>query len=145
MSGVLFKSNFTSSKLKFLTGLRYSYLESTTNTTTFSTSNDVETKTNDNIISSKLGIVFQPTKTNSIFVSYSDSFVLNTGTDKNFQALPHSTINQYEIGIKNELFKGRLNANITGYSINFGNLAQTDFSNGNINTNIKNILVVFQK
>jgi iron complex outermembrane receptor protein len=127
------------SKLKVLTGLRYSYLESTTNTTTYSSGITSETKTNDNIISSKLGIVFQPTKTNSIFASYSDSFVLNTGTDKNFQALPHSTINQYEIGIKNELFKGRLNANITGYSINFGNLAQTDFSNGNLNTNIKEL------
>lgn len=127
------------SKLKVLTGLRYSYLESTTNTTTYSSGITLETKTNDNIISSKLGIVFQPTKTNSIFASYSDSFVLNTGTDKNFQALPHSSINQYEIGIKNELFKGRLNANITGYSINFGNLAQTDFSNGNINTNIKEL------
>ena len=127
------------SKLKVLTGLRYSYLESITNTTTYSSGITSETKTNDNIISSKLGIVFQPTKTNSIFASYSDSFVLNTGTDKNFQALPHSTINQYEIGIKNELFKGRLNANITGYSINFGNLAQTDFSNGNINTNIKEL------
>ena len=127
------------SKLKVITGLRYSYLESTTNTTTYSSGITSETKTNDNIISSKLGIVFQPTKTNSIFASYSDLFVLNTGTDKNFQALPHSTINQYEIGIKNELFKGRLNANITGYSINFGNLAQTDFSNGNINTNIKEL------
>ena len=127
------------SKLKVLTGLRYSYLESITNTTTYSSGITSETKTNDNIISSKLGIVFQPTKTNSIFASYSDSFVLNTGTDKNFQALPHSTINQYEIGLKNELFKGRLNANITGYIINFGNLAQTDFSNGNINTNIKEL------
>ncbi|WP_353148150.1 TonB-dependent siderophore receptor [Flavobacterium sp.] len=127
------------SKLKVLTGLRYSYLESNTNTTTFTTSSNVETKTNDNIVSSKLGIVFQPTKTNSIFASYADSFVLNTGTDKNFQALPHSTIDQYEIGVKNEFFKGRLNANVTGYSINFGNLAQTDFSNGNINTNIKEL------
>ena len=126
-------------KLKVLTGLRYSYLESTTNTIIFSSDNVVVTKTNDNIISSKLGLVFQPTKTNSIFVSYSDSFVLNTGTDKNFKALPHSTIDQYEIGVKNELFKGRLTANITGYSINFGNLAQTDFSNGNVNTNIKEL------
>ena len=126
-------------KLKVLTGLRYSYLESSTNTTTFSSNNVVVTKTNDNIISSKLGLVFQPTKTNSIFVSYSDSFVLNTGTDKNFKALPHSTIDQYEIGVKNELFNGRLTANITGYSINFGNLAQTDFSNGNVNTNIKEL------
>ncbi|WP_353168878.1 TonB-dependent siderophore receptor [Flavobacterium sp.] len=127
------------SKLKVLTGLRYSYLEGTTNTTTFSTNSDVETKTNDNIISSKLGIVFQPTKTNSIFASYSDSFVLNTGTDKNFQVLPHSTIDQYEVGVKNEFFNGRLTANVTGYVINFGNLAQTDFSNGNINTNIKEL------
>lgn len=126
-------------KLNVLTGLRYSYLESNTYTTTFTSSSIVETKTNDNIISSKLGIVFQPTKTNSIFASYADSFVLNTGTDKNFQALPHSTIDQYEIGVKNEFFKGRLNANVTGYSINFGNLAQTDFSNGNINTNIKEL------
>ena len=126
-------------KLKVLTGLRYSYLESSTNTTTFLSNNVVVTKTNDNIISSKLGLVFQPTKTNSIFVSYSDSFVLNTGTDKNFKALPHSTIDQYEIGVKNELFKGRLTANITGYSINFGNLAQTDFSNKNVNTNIKEL------
>lgn len=126
-------------KLKVLTGLRYSYLESSTNTTTFSSNNVVVTKTNDNIISSKLGLVFQPTKTNSIFVSYSDSFVLNTGTDKNFKALPHSTIDQYEIGVKNELFKGRLTANITGYSINFGNLAQTDFSNKNVNNNIKEL------
>ena len=64
---------------------------------------------------------------------------MNTGTDKNFKALPHSTIDQYEIGVKNELFKGRLTANITGYSINFGNLAQTDFSNKNVNTNIKEL------
>ena len=126
-------------KLKVLTGLRYSYLESTTNTLTFSTGNNVESKTNDNIISSKLGIVFQPTKTNSIFASYSDSFVLNTGTDKNLKALPSSTIDQYEVGIKNELFKGRFNVNVTGYVIDYGNLAQTDFSNGNVNTNIKEL------
>lgn len=126
-------------KLKVLAGLRYSYLENTTNTLTYATSNTVETKTNDNIISSKLGIVFQPTKTNSIFASYSDSFVLNTGTDRNFKALPSSTIDQYEVGVKNEFFKGRLTANVTGYIIDFGNLAQTDFTNGNTNTNIKEL------
>ena len=126
-------------KLKVLAGLRYSYLENTTNTLTYSTSKNVETKTNDNIISSKLGIVFQPTKTNSIFASYSDSFALNTGTDKNLKALPSSTIDQYEVGVKNEFFKGHLTANVTGYVIDFGNLAQTDFSNGNTNTNIKEL------
>jgi iron complex outermembrane receptor protein len=126
-------------KLKVLAGLRYSYLETTTNTLSYSNGNITPNSTNDNIITSKLGVVFQPTKTNSIFASYSDSFVQNTGTDKNFQALPHSTINQYEVGVKNEFFKGHLTANVTGYVIDFSNLAQTDFSNGNINTNIKEL------
>jgi iron complex outermembrane recepter protein len=126
-------------KFKVLAGLRYSYLENTTNTITYSTDKIVEAKTNDNIISSKLGLVFQPTKMNTIFASYSDSFVLNTGTDINLEALPSSTINQYEVGSKNEFFKGHVTANVTGYIIDFGNLAQTDFSNGNTNTNIKQL------
>lgn len=131
-------------KLKLLAGLRYSYLENTTNTLTFSSNETVETKTNDNIISSKLGLVFQPTKTNSLFASYSDSFVLNTGTDRNLKALPNSTIKQYEIGIKNEFLKGKVVANLTSYLIDYGNLAQTDFSNGNTNTNIKELTGAYQ-
>ena len=130
------------SKLKVLAGLRYSYLENETNTFSYSTVTPVApvaTLTNDNVISSKLGIVFQPTKTNSIFASYSDSFVLNTGTDKYLNALPTSTINQYEVGVKNELLKGHLSANVTGYVIDYSNLAQTDFSDGNTNTNIKEL------
>ena len=127
------------SKFKVLAGLRYSYLENTTNTLTFSTIVNAETKTNNNVISSRLGLVFQPTKNNSIFASYSDSFVLNTGTDKDFNALPTSTINQYEVGFKNDFLKHKLSLNITGYLIDYSNLAQTDFSNGNVNTTIKEL------
>lgn len=131
-------------KFKVLAGLRYSYLENTTNTLTFATNTNVETTTHDNIMSSRFGFVFQPTKTNSIFASYSDSFVLNTGTDRNLNALPHSTIDQYEIGVKNEFFKGHLVANLTTYLIDYSNLAQTDFSNGNTNTNIKELAGAYQ-
>lgn len=131
-------------KVKVLAGLRYSYLENATNTLTYSTGAIVESSNSDNIISSKLGVVFQPTKTNSLFASYSDSFVLNTGTDKNLNALPNSTIHQYEIGIKNEFFKGNIVANLTTYLIDYGNLAQTDFSNGNTNTNIKELAGAYQ-
>jgi iron complex outermembrane receptor protein len=131
-------------KFKLLAGLRYSYLENTTNTLTYATNENIESHSNDNIISSKLGLVFQPTKTNTLFASYSDSFVLNTGTDKNLNALPNSTINQYEIGSKNEFFKGKVVANITSYLIDYGNLAQTDFSNGNTNTNIKELAGAYQ-
>ncbi len=126
-------------KIKILTGLRYSYLENSTNTFAHATGIVAPSSTNDNVISSKLGVVFQPTKSNSIFASYSDSFVLNTGTDKYLNALPSSTINQYEVGVKNELLKGKLTGNVTGYVIDFSNLAQTDFSNGNTNTTIKEL------
>jgi len=132
------------SKLKVLAGLRYSYLENTTSTLTFASNETVETKTNNNIISSRLGLVFQPTKTNSLFASYSDSFVLNTGTDRNLKALPNSKIDQYELGIKNEFFNGKVVANLTTYLIDYGNLAQTDFSNGNTNTNIKELAGAYQ-
>lgn len=144
-AGVYFQDLIeVNTKFKILAGLRYSYLENTTNTMTFSTNENIETKTNDNIISSKLGLVYQPTKTNALFASYSDSFVLNTGTDKNLNALPNSTINQYEIGSKNGFFKGKVVANITSYLIDYGNLAQTDFSNGNTNTNIKELAGAYQ-
>lgn len=144
-AGVYFQDLIeVNTKFKILAGLRYSYLENTTNTVTFSSNENIETKTNDNIISSKLGLVFQPTKTNAIFASYSDSFVLNTGTDRNLKALPNSTINQYEIGIKNEFLKGKVVANLTSYLIEYGNLAQTDFSNGNTNTNIKELSGAYQ-
>jgi len=126
-------------KIKVLAGLRYSYLENITNTFTHTSGTVSPSSANDNVISSKLGIVFQPIKTSSIFASYSDSFVLNTGTDKYLNALPTSTINQYEVGVKNELLKGHLSANVTGYVIDFSNLAQTDFSNANTNINIKEL------
>ncbi|WP_445454724.1 TonB-dependent siderophore receptor [Flavobacterium sp. 25HG05S-40] len=131
-------------KFKVFAGLRYSYLENTTNTLTFSNNKNSENTTNDNIISPKVGLVFQPTKTNSVFASYSDSFVLNTGTDKNLNALPHSTIDQYEIGIKNEFFKGHLVANLTTYLIDYGNLAQTDFSLTVPDPNIKELAGAYQ-
>ncbi len=131
-------------QVKVLAGLRFSHIDNFTNTITFANATtpqkNIETRTIDNVISSKLGIVYQPTKNNSIFVSYSDSFVPNTGTNRFLEALPVSTIDQYELGFKNELFKNNLSINLTGYIINYGNLAQTDFTNGNLNTNIKELM-----
>jgi iron complex outermembrane receptor protein len=119
-------------------------LDNITNTLTVATNTNVESKTKDNVYSTRLGLIYQPTKNSSVFASYSDSFVLNTGTDKNLKALPTSKINQYELGIKNELLKNRLSVNVTGYVIDYTNLAQTDFSNGNTNTSIKELAGAYQ-
>lgn len=120
--------------LKALAGIRFNYLESEITTFTYKTDNTIDEsktkidKTNDNILTSKLGIVIQPNKHHSIYASYADSFVPNTGTDKFMNALPPSFLNQYEVGVKNEFLNGHLTANITGYIINNDNVAQQDLS-----------------
>lgn len=131
-------------KIKVLAGLRYSYLDNYATTFTVATNKSVDSKTVDRVFSSKLGLVFAITKNRVLFASYADSFVLNTGTDRFLNALPTSKINQYEIGIKNQFLNKKLNMNLTTYLIDNGSLAQTDFSNGNTNTNIKELTGAYQ-
>ncbi len=127
------------SKIKILLGLRYTYQKTRNDVFTYSTDKSVVTDYSDAAFSPRLGLVYQPIKQISLFASYSNSFVLNTGTDINGNSIPASSIDQYEIGVKNELFNGLLSANLTFYQIMNNNLAQTDFSLGNTNTNIKTL------
>jgi iron complex outermembrane recepter protein len=126
-------------KLKLLLGLRYSYQQTISDVLTFATNKNVVTTNFDGAFSPRLGLVYQPIKNIALFASYSNSFVLNTGTDISNNALPPSLIDQYEVGVKNELFNGLLSANVTFYQITNSNLAQTNLVNGNTNTNIKEL------
>ncbi len=128
-----------SEKLKFLAGLRYSYQQTTSNVLTLSTNKSVETTTFDGAFTPRFGLVYQPSVAMSIFGSYANSFAINTGIDITGNALPPSFINQFEVGIKNELFKGLVSANITAYQIVNSNLAQTSLANGNTNSNIREL------
>jgi iron complex outermembrane recepter protein len=127
------------SKIKILFGLRYTYQKTRNDVFTYASDKSVVTDYSDAAFSPRLGLVYQPIPQTSFFASYSNSFVLNTGTDINGNSIPASSIDQYEIGIKNELFNGLLSANVTFYQILNNNLAQTDFSLGNTNTNIKTL------
>ncbi|MDU0372670.1 TonB-dependent siderophore receptor [Hymenobacter endophyticus] len=127
-------------KLKLLAGVRYSYQETGTYRFTHATTRTPEsysrTKRYDDAFSPRLGLVYQPLKTMSVFASYANSFNTNGGADNTGAALPPSIIDQYEVGVKNELFNGLLSANLTGYRIVNSNLAQTilvDAPNYNIN------------
>lgn len=102
-------------KVKLLAGLRYSYMES----------GPADKETYDDAFSPRLGVVYQPLKEMSVFASYANSFTLNTGLDVNNQRLAPSVIDQYEVGVKNELFKGLLSTNLTAYQIVNSNLAQS--------------------
>jgi iron complex outermembrane receptor protein len=115
-------------KIKLLAGLRWSYQE-TVQANIFTTATQANTSgatatANDKAFSPKLAIVYQPVKTTSVFASYSNNFNINTGTDIYGQLLHPSIINQYELGVKNNFFQGKLSANLSVYRILNSNLAQ---------------------
>ncbi|MEO7309068.1 MAG: TonB-dependent receptor [Chitinophagaceae bacterium] len=117
-----------SDKLKLLVGIRWSYQEALqidslnllTNARTKSATSKI-----DRAFSPRFGLVYKPVATTSFFVSYANSFSVNTGTDVNGGILAPSLIDQYEVGVKNDFFKGMLSANLTVYKIVNNNLAQT--------------------
>jgi iron complex outermembrane recepter protein len=125
-------------KIKVLAGIRYTYLERQSDVYTSAydkkdnlgvyklvpQSNPIN-KNYDDAFSPRIGIVYQPMPTTSLFASYANSFNLNTGIDINSKPLPPSFIDQYEVGVKNELFKGLLSANVTAYQIVNSNFSQT--------------------
>jgi iron complex outermembrane recepter protein len=136
-----------SEKIKLLAGIRYSYQETGSNVETFKkdaktgviSSMTTNSTTFDGAFTPRLGLIYQPNKMMSLFGSYANSFTINTGVEVSGNALPPSFIDQVEVGMKNELFRGLLSANITVYQIVNSNLAQTSLANGNTNSNIKEL------
>ncbi len=125
--------------VKVLAGIRYSYQQTGSDVFTYSTKATTNSVYYDGAFSPRLGLVFQPTKNHSAFASYANSFSLNTGVDVAGNALPPSYIDQYEVGVKNELLDGKLSANATVYRILNSNLAQISLADGNTNNNIKEL------
>ena len=125
-------------KIKVLAGIRYSYQEAKPVTYDEIANTEVEEETrNDRAFSPKVGLIYQPLKTLTLFSSYSNSFTPNSGVTINNESIKPSIIDQFEAGIKKEFFKGALTTNLTFYQIVNSNLAQmAEFdANGNINTN----------
>lgn len=114
-------------KLNVLAGTRYSYVYSDKpDSTNLLTSAKSKGKSKyDNAFSPRFGLVYKPLTTTSVFVSYANSFSVNTGVDVDGNVLDPSIIDQYEVGIKNDFFKGKLSANVTAYRIKNNNLSQT--------------------
>lgn len=128
-----------SEKIKLLAGLRYSYQQTGSRVLTYADNKTTSVTTFDDAVTPRVGLVYQPVPTTSLFVSYANSFNTNTGVDVAGNALPPSFINQYEAGIKNDLFSGFLSANLTAYQIKNSNLAQTSLAGGNTNSNVKEL------
>ena len=147
--------------VKVLAGLRWSWQESEVTTSkevigkvngvdTITTTLDNATATTgtknlNRAYSPKAGLVIQPNKDLSLFASYSNSFTPNSGTTVDLRPLDPSIIDQFEVGIKKDFWKGILSTNVTAYQISNNNLAQTvlfaaDGVTPNVNTNLKELV-----
>ncbi|WP_269684328.1 TonB-dependent siderophore receptor [Flavobacterium lacustre] len=115
-------------QFKVLAGLRWSWQEAQVDTHDLTKTPVVITEANklkDLAFSPKLGLVFQPTKNMSLFASYANSFTPNTGTTVQGDAIEPSIIDQFEVGVKKDFWRGILSTNVTLYQIVNSNLAQT--------------------
>nr|WP_068892059.1 TonB-dependent receptor [Pedobacter panaciterrae] len=117
-------------QFKVLAGVRWSF-QKTPTTTIKNVADGKQTKGTvedkiDKAFSPKVGLIYQPIKTTSIYASYSNNFVSNAGIDINTNApMDPSIIDQYEAGVKNDFLDGRLSANVTYYKIKNDKFAQT--------------------
>ncbi|HJP63569.1 MAG TPA: TonB-dependent receptor, partial [Mucilaginibacter sp.] len=116
------------SKFKVLAGVRWSWQQ--TNQTSIdyllkgTTGSGAAITRYDRAFSPKAALIYQPVATTSVYASYSNNFIVNSGTDVSTgQGLKPSIIDQYEAGFKNELFGGKVIANFSIYRIINNNLA----------------------
>ncbi len=128
-------------KFKVLAGLRYTIQKTEqtyiSNLRTGLDSRGTASTKIDKAFSPKIALIYQPIKTTSIYATYSNNFNTNSSyTDIYGATLKPSTVDQYEAGIKNDLFNGKLTANVSVYRITNSDLAiQAQFDrNGNPNT-----------
>jgi iron complex outermembrane receptor protein len=117
-------------KFKVLAGVRWTY-QKTSVTTIDSvlvnkTINGSAIAKIDKAFSPKFGLIYQPSKTTSVYVSYANNFTSNSGLNiETNSPMGPSIIDQYEAGIKNDFFNNKLSVNLTWYKIVNNNFAQT--------------------
>ncbi|MGY3053981.1 iron complex outermembrane receptor protein [Pedobacter sp. UYEF25] len=109
-----------SSKFKVLAGIRYTTQKTANTRMTDLVQNKRSVGVNaqtDGAFSPKAALIYQPLKTTSLYVSYANSFITNSGTDIYSAPLDPSLVDQFEAGVKNDFLQGRLSVNLTVYKI----------------------------
>jgi iron complex outermembrane receptor protein len=121
-----------SDRLKLLIGGRYDWLTNDTETTDFGIFGNTEDEPiqNDGAFSPRIGIVYQPSDTVSLYASYSRSFNQTIGVSREGSAFEPSRGTQYEIGVKADLLE-RLSATLAAYQITRTNVTTTDLDDPN--------------
>jgi iron complex outermembrane receptor protein len=82
----------------------------------------------DNAFSPRVGVLYQPVPWLSVYGSWTTSFGANNGVDANNNPLPPQQGEQFETGIKAELFDQRLLATLAFYNLTKTNLLTANLS-----------------
>ena len=125
--------------LKVLGGVRYSYQNvlqtNIVNTQTGAETSGAAADKADRAWSPKGALIFQPLPTLSLYASYANNFITNAGfLDASGTPLAPSHVDQYEAGVKSELFGSGLFANAAVYRYRNSNFAQPVIVNGQTQT-----------
>ncbi|NDJ18532.1 TonB-dependent siderophore receptor [Myxacorys almedinensis] len=112
-----------SDNLKLLIGGRYNWVSNEIQRTGFENSS-----LNDSAFSPRLGLVYQPSKTVSLYASYSRSFRPSTygfaaDGSRNFEPTVGT---QYEVGVKADFLGGRLSTTLAAYHLTKTNVITPD-------------------
>ncbi|MEH2012799.1 TonB-dependent siderophore receptor [Nostoc sp.] len=76
--------------------------------------------------SPRIGLVYQPSNSVSLYTSYSKSFVPDFSLNPDGEAFEPTKGTQYEAGIKADFLEGRLSATLAAYQITKTNILTTD-------------------
>jgi iron complex outermembrane recepter protein len=116
--------------LKLLAGLRYDTVEQNVlNRPTFFNPESSQVIQTDNALSPRIGLVYQPSKEISLYASYSQSFNPSTNAAFRGNILKPERGEGWEVGIKGELFDGKLLATLAYFDIIKQNVATPDPNN----------------
>ncbi|WP_225931143.1 TonB-dependent siderophore receptor [Leptolyngbya sp. 7M] len=116
-----------SDRLKLLIGGRYDWLSSDTQGGEPGELSTTESRRiqNDGAFSPRIGLVYQPSDTVSLYASYSRSFNQTIGLSQDGSAFEPSRGTQYEVGVKTD-FLDRLSATLAAYEITKTNVNVAD-------------------
>jgi iron complex outermembrane receptor protein len=81
---------------------------------------------NNGAFSPRVGLVYQPSKSVSLYASYSRSFVQSTGFNPDGRAFEPTRGTQYEVGVKSDFLDGRLSTNLAAYHLTKTNVVTVD-------------------
>lgn len=118
-----------SDDIKMLIGGRYDWISSRFDTAEFGVFTPGITERDDDAFSPRIGLVYQPSDTVSLYTSYSRSFVPTGGINADGERFEPTRGTQYEVGVRAEFLDNRLSTNLAAYYLTKSNLATTDPDN----------------